>query len=163
MPGAHHRDRARLEHRPHRGRLGGPLAAVDRRQALAVGSMSKPISTTPSSRSRGDLVAGGPEHRSIRRLLGSVVAQKRRSPFSLRRSCQVLEQQGRQAAAVVLVVDEERHLGGVGPPVALVAGDADDLVAGQSATNATRSRWSTVVKWRTSRSDERGRGEKYRK
>jgi len=44
---------------------------------------------------------------------------------------QVLEQHGGHAAAVVLVVDEEGHLGVAARPVAVVAGHADQVVADQ--------------------------------
>ena len=125
---ADHRHRGRCQHRPDRRRLGSALPTVHRGECGTRGvDVEADLDHTVVEAGR-HLVPGGledPEHLAV-------VGQRRRCEASQTvlepGRDQVLEQQARQAPSVVLVVDEEGDLGGVGPPVPLVPGHRDDLV-----------------------------------
>jgi hypothetical protein len=69
---------------------------------------------------------------SILRFWGSTDAVNPEIPALAGRRRQVLEQDRGHAATVVVVVDEERHLGIAAAPVAVVAGHAHQLVADEA-------------------------------
>ena len=111
-------------------------AAVRARASMAasasgVGCRSRRTSTTPSAKRVAVSKPAWVNTPIMRRLSGSTDAVNPLQAHLPRPRREVLEQHGGQAAAVVGVVDEERHLrlGPVAP--AVVARHADELVAAE--------------------------------
>ena len=127
---ADHRDRARREQPRDRRRLGlASRAPRPRRSTLVVGAIVEPHPHRAVGRS--GCSASQPASAktlSIFELPGSVSATNVRDAVRARDAGEVLEQQRRQPAPLLVVGDRERDLGLVGRD-AVVARDRDDVVA----------------------------------
>ena len=129
--GADHRDAAGREQAPHGLGGGGARPRLDGRLGLGRRLQVEPHLDHAVGEAGGRLEPGLGEHPDHLPVVGQ---HRRGEPAEAHLPCprrEVLEEQRGQAAAVVGVVDEERHLR-LGPvPPAVVARHADELVAAE--------------------------------
>ena len=123
-------DRPRAEQALDRARLGALLALAHHRLGHR-GLVDRELQRAPR-RTRASGSTSYPASRNTRIIpvfSASTIAWKRLMPALARRGGQMLEQYRADAAALVRVGDDERHLGLVGVVDLLVAADGDDGVA----------------------------------
>ena len=121
-------DRSGQQQPRHRSRIGALLAAVDRVEEL-LGLVEREVEVDdPALEVALDRPTGAAEHRQHRSVVGEHLGGEPLDAVAAGDRREVLEEQGGDALALVMVVDHEGGVGVVAPAPALVAGPRDQLV-----------------------------------